>query len=287
MLDRFPAFKKAVFNQYQGILIGGAAAFSLLLANPLPILGLLGAELMTMPFLIDRLRRRIDIEKKYAAREVDEISQEQRYNDLPAASKVRFQRLRELCDRIQQNYRGLSAASQSLLADQQAKFEAILASCLKRLWLLRKYDELTAATDLGGLGKEIKAIETTLAGSEPGANPRVREALQKNLEIKREIVRTLQKNAANREALDHEIESLESLLELLLQKSVAATDATAFSAEVDDVLHQIQSDAQSVEEMERMLGGFPAIEAGSKLAPKLRQATAPPPPPPGVRTGRR
>ena len=74
MLDRFPIFKKAVFNQYQGILVGGAAAFSLLLANPLPLVGLLGAELMTLPFLMDRLKRRIEIEKKHAARQVDEMT---------------------------------------------------------------------------------------------------------------------------------------------------------------------------------------------------------------------
>jgi hypothetical protein len=258
LLDRFPAFRKAVFNQYQGILVGGAAAFSLLLANPLPLIGLLGAELMTLPFLVDRLKRRIEIEKKHAARQVDEMSQEQQYEDLPAASKARFQRLRQLCDRIQSNYRGLSAASQSLLADQRAKFDSILASCLKRLWLLQKYGELTASTDLAGLRKEIGAIESSIQAR--GDNPRVRDALKKNLEIKRELERTLDKNAQNREALDHEIESLESLLELLLQKSVAATDAAAFSAEIDDVLHQVQSDAQSVEEMERMVGSFPALQ---------------------------
>ena len=112
------------------------------------------------------------------------------------------------------------------------------------------------------LRKEIVAIDAA-SQAKAGDNARVRDALEKNLEIKRELERTLDKNAENREALDHEIESLESLLELLLQKSVAATDAAAFSAEIDDVLHQIQSDAQSVEEMERMIGACPARRAGS------------------------
>jgi len=40
---------------------------------------------------------------------------------------------------------------------------------------------------------------------------------------------------------------------------VAATDARAFSLEIDDVLQQAETDAQSVEEMERLLGGMPEM----------------------------
>jgi hypothetical protein len=49
------------------------------------------------------------------------------------------------------------------------------------------------------------------------------------------------------------------LLQLLHQKSVAATDARAFALELDDALQQAESDAQSVEEMERLLGAMPEM----------------------------
>ena len=42
-LDRHPVLKRAVANQYQAILLAGAAGFSLLFANPLPLALLFGA----------------------------------------------------------------------------------------------------------------------------------------------------------------------------------------------------------------------------------------------------
>ena len=67
----------------------------------------------------------------------------------------------------------------------------------------------------------------------------------------------------------------EALLQLLLQKSVAATDALAFSAEIDDVLAQAEADAATVEEMERMLGALPELNdpaVGRTPIPRLDEA---------------
>ncbi len=55
------------------------------------------------------------------------------------------------------------------------------------------------------------------------------------------------------------VPSLETLLQLLLQKSLAATDAGAFALEIDDVVSQAEADAASVVELERMLGGIPEL----------------------------
>ncbi len=103
----------------------------------------------------------------------------------------------------------------------------------------------------------------------------------------------MEKNAQNSAALAAELDSLESLLQLLLQKSVAATDATAFSAEIDDVLAQVEADDASVEEMERMLGAHAAARrSASRSRPRLRMPrrgrdsakTVVPPPPPAERS---
>jgi hypothetical protein len=286
VLDRNPVLKRAIVNQYQAILLAGAAAFAALTASGLPLLLFAGFELMALPFVFERLKRRLEIEKKYAAREAQTLSQEQQFEQLPSAMRGRFAQMRQLCERIQKNYRGLSPESQGVLAEQSSKFDAVLASYLKRLWLLDRYDEMVEVGDDGKLGEEIAALNREISAT--GLAPRVREALAKNREIKAELLRTLERNAASRDALRAEIDSLESLLQLLLQKSVAATDAAAFSVEIDDVLSQVQADAASVEEMERMLGAAPALGEETTLSPKLRQAQAmpPPPPPPSPARGR-
>ncbi len=288
-LERHPALRKAVANQYQAILAAGVIGFSALTLSPLPLVIWAGMQMMTLPFLVERLKRRMEIEKKYAAREAHEMSLDQQLGALSAAARSRLQRLQHLCERIQANYKGLSPASQGVLADQAEKFDAVLASFLKRLWLLQKYDEMSGASDDGHVQQEIERLDQHLATAEIA--PRVREALEKKLEIQRQLVLAVEKNEQSSAALAAELDSLEALLHLLLQKSVAATDATAFSAELDDVLAQVESDHASVEEMERMIGSMPQPEDREPLAPRLKMPskapTIPPPPPPARARTRR
>ncbi len=284
-LDQHPALKKAIANQYQAILVAGAIGFSALTLSPLPLMLLAGAELMAMPFLVERLKRRLEIEKKYAARDAHSMTQQQQYAALPPDLKNRFERLRALVARIQGNYKGLSVASQGIVAEQSEKFDVLLASCLRRFWLLFKYEEMGAAVHEGRIAAEIEEIQEAV--QQGTLDPRVREAYQKNLQIKEELLRAARKNLANREALVADIDSLETLLQLLLQKSIAATDASAFSTEIDDVLSQVQADAASVEEMERLFGSFPDFEGRPKLALPQLKAAAPPPPPPPARQRQR
>ncbi len=290
LLTRYPALKAAVANQYQAILAAGAVGFSVLMLSPLPLLLFAGVELMVMPMMVDRIRRRLEIEKKYADRSAVEMSQKEQWDALPAAHRARFERLRQLVGKVQANYKGLSVASQGIVAEQEAKFDVILAACLKRLWLLQKYDEMQSAFDEKQVEQEIAGLRAALDKpvAESDLEPRVREAIEKNLEIKEQLIGATKQNAANRRALDAEIDSLESLLQLLFQKSVAATDAAAFTLEIDDVLNQVQADAASVEEMERMLGSLPDLDSRPRLSPQIKQGIPPPPPPPQrVREGRR
>ena len=280
LFDRHPELKKAVANQYQAILLAGAAAFSAITFSPLPLLVLAGAELMVLPFAIERLKRRIAIEKKHASRKLVALTREQQLAALPQSSRARYDRLRQLCVRVQDNYRGLSPESQGLIADQAAKFDTVLASCLRRLWLLHKYDEMADHADPGRLAQDVAALRREIES--PQLAPRVREALEKNLEIKLELGKALERNEANRVALAAELDSLEALLHLLLQKSVAATDPTAFSAEIDDVLAQIEADAASVEEMEALIASLPErapAEPEPLFLEKLRRSSSAPEPP--------
>ncbi|HXU34637.1 MAG TPA: hypothetical protein VN851_29010 [Thermoanaerobaculia bacterium] len=291
LLTRYPALKAAVANQYQAILAAGAVGFSVLMLSPLPLLLFAGVELMVMPMMVDRIRRRLEIEKKYADRSAVEMSQKEQWDALPAAHRARFERLRQLVGKVQANYKGLSVASQGIVAEQEAKFDVILAACLKRLWLLQKYDEMQSAFDEKQVEQEIAGLRAALAApvAESDLEPRVREAIEKNLEIKEQLIGATKQNTANRRALDAEIDSLESLLQLLFQKSVAATDAAAFTLEIDDVLQQVQADAASVEEMERLLGSLPDLDSRPRLSQQIKQGIPPPPPPPPqrAREGRR
>lgn len=274
-LDRFPALKKAIFNQYQLILIGGAAGLSALLANPLPILLVLGGELVVMPLVLDRLRRRIDIEKKFASRESRAISQEEQYRELPNASRERFLSLKQLCEHVGANYRSLSPEGRAVVAEQAEKLDAILVSCLRRLWLLKRHSDLDRAIDIAELVESVEKLEHELTTRE--MTERERDAWQQNLSVKKQLLESMQRNGATKATLIAELDTIESLLQLLLQKSLASSDAATFAAEIDDALAQAEADARSVREMEAIVGVEP-MASREPLADSLK--SLPPPPPP-------
>src|SRR5229473_456896 len=84
VLDQYPVLKRAVANQYQVILAAAATALSVATISPLP-------------FLFERLKRRLEIEKKYAARQTESLSQAERYDQLAPEGKARFDGLQRLC----------------------------------------------------------------------------------------------------------------------------------------------------------------------------------------------
>jgi hypothetical protein len=264
--------KRALANQYQIILAASALALSVATVSPFPFLLLLGGEMLAMPFLLERIQKRLEIEKKHAARQVESLSQEQRYEQLSLESKARFGHFKRLCVQIQDNYRSLSSESQGLLADQASKFEAILAVALRRLWLVQKYEQMIRAFDLQKVRTEIEKLRGMLTATK--IEPRIREAWEQNLQIKEKLVETADRNVGGRTAILAELDSLESLLQLLLQKSLAATDAQAFSADIDDILSQAEADAASVQEMEQLMGSMPELLKPT-LSEKVRDAANP------------
>jgi hypothetical protein len=269
VLESHPVLKRAIANQYQAILAAAATALSLATLSPLPLLLLLGGEFVAMPFLFERFRRRLEIEKKYAAREVETLSQAERYDQLSSDAKARFDGLKRLCRQIQGNYKGLSEASQGIMAEYTDKFDAILATCLRRLWLAQKYEQMIRSFDAVKVKGDVDKLKSALAVKDTA--PRVKEAWEQNLAIKEKLLAAVDRNVANRTALLAELDSLESLFQLLLQKSLAATDAQAFSAEMDDILAQADLDAASVQEMEQLLGAMPELGSVPTISDKLKQ----------------
>jgi hypothetical protein len=274
VLDNHPVLKRALINQYQLILAGAAVAASAALVSPLPLLLLLGGELLSFPFLVDSLQRRIEMEKKYAARQVETMTQEQRYEQLSPESRGRFGKVRRMCEQIQENYKSLSSASQGVLTEQVEKFGAIQATALRRLWLVQRYEVMIRACDTRRLREEIEGLRGQLKATD--VKPRIREAWEQNLEIKEKLLETSDRNVMSRTALLAELDSLESLLQLLLQKSLGGgADAEAFSTDLDSILSQAEADAASVQEMEALMGSMPELSQPTFSEKRAREADEP------------
>jgi hypothetical protein len=241
-----------IFNQYQAIVLGGAALASLLTVNPLPLLVWLGSELVLLPLLDSGPLRRLVARRKLAkARAQAASARDRTVGALTAEHARRYAAMEELGRHIETNYQGLTGISQVYLGEQRRKLDVVLQGYLHRLMAVQRYERLPASRNSRDIEEEIQALERERAA--PGLTARARTAIEKNLELKQRLLTSLREVRGTLKALQTELDSIESLLEVLHQNSISLRDPQAISAELDAIVRQSEDSERAVREMETML----------------------------------
>jgi hypothetical protein len=112
------------------------------------------------------------------------------------------------------------------------------------------------ADGLGAVGGVVvEQLERELA--EPDLPERAVAALKKNLELKQRLFASLSEVGGNVKALLTELDSIESLLEMLHQNSISLRDPQAISADLDTIVRQSEDSERVVREMESLLRSEP------------------------------
>ncbi len=245
-----------IFNQYQAIVLGGAAVASALTLNPLPLLVWLGSELVLLPVLDSGPLRRLVARRKLAqARARAESARTRLLGALTPVNAKRYAAMEEISRQIEANYQGLSGISQVYLSEQRQKLDVILQGYLHRLMAVQRYERLPASRNAAEIEDEIAGLEQDLVTS--GLTARATAALKKNLELKRRLLASLSEVGGTMKALETELDSMESLLEVLHQNSIALRDPQAISEELDAIVRQSEDSDRVVREMEALLRGGP------------------------------
>lgn len=246
--------KELLFNQYQGIVLGGVAALSLLTLSPLPLLLWLGGECVLLPALdsVPAIRRTVHRRRRAGQRKEEEARRSALISSLNPDSAKRYHALEHLCTLIETNYQGLHGISQVYLAEQRQKLDLVLDGCLLRLVALQRYERLLAHRGPSQVQNEIAGVAREL--QQPDVAARTKAALQKNLELKQRLLEQIGEARDTMKALALELDSMGSLLEVLHQKSVSMRDPQAFSEELDTIVRQSEASERAVREMEALLG---------------------------------
>jgi hypothetical protein len=168
-----------------------------------------------------------------------------------AAQAKRYAAMEQLTRMIEANYQGLSGISQAYLSEQRAKLDNILDGCLNRMLALQRYEKMPVNRSPAEITREIAGLEQELAGQ--GLNERARAALQKNLELKRRLLGSYSEVGGTMKALSTELDSMQSLLEVLHQNSLSLRDPQAIADELDTIVRQSEASDRAVREMEAML----------------------------------
>ncbi len=244
--------RELIVNQYQAIVLGGTALVSLIALNPLPLLFLVGTELVLLPILDSGpLRRRVARRRLELARADAAARRSAFIADLTPPSAKRFEAMEHLCRLIETNYQSLTGISQAYLSEQRGKLDTILQGYLNRLMAVQRYERLPARRTTADVEEEIALLEQELA--EPGVPERAVAALKKNVELKRRLLASLSEVDGTVKALVTELDSIESLLEVLHQNSISLRDPQAISEDLDAIVRQSEDSERIVREVESML----------------------------------
>jgi hypothetical protein len=246
--------RELIVNQYQAIVAGGAALASLITLNPLPLLFLLGTELVLLPILDSGpLRRLVARRRRELAHAGAQAARALLIAELSPPSAKRYAAMEGLCELIEGNYQSLTGISQAYLSEQRGKLDTILLGYLNRLMAIQRYERLPARRTAEDVQDEIDAIERELAAST--LPERAAAALTKNLELKRKLLASLSEVDGTVKALVAELDSIESLLEVLHQNSISLRDPQAISEDLDTIVRQSEDSERIVREMEALLRG--------------------------------
>ena len=244
--------RELILNQYQAIVVGGAALASLVALNPLPLLFLVGTELVLLPILDSGpLRRLVARRRRELAHAEAEAARARLVAELSPASAKRYAAMEGLCQLIETNYQSLTGISQAYLSEQRGKLDTILRGYLNRLMAIGRYERLPARRTPEDVREEIDALERELTAS--NLPERAAAALNKNLELKRKLLASLSEVDGTVKALVAELDSIESLLEVLHQNSISLRDPQAISEDLDTIVRQSEDSERIVREMEALL----------------------------------
>jgi len=246
--------RELIVNQYQAIVLGGAALASLVTVNPLPLLVWLGSEMVLLPILDSGPLRRLVARRKLANSRAQANAERSRLvGALTPQQAKRYAGMEELCRLIEANYQSLTGISQVYLSEQRRKLDLILQGYVQRLMALQRYEKMPMTRNSRDIEEEIEGLEQELA--DPGLNERAASALKKNLELKRRLLDSLSEVGGTVKALYTELDSMESLLEVLHQNSISLRDPQAISQELDAIVRQSEESDRIVREMETLLRG--------------------------------
>lgn len=268
--------RELILNQYQAIVLGGAALASLVALNPLPLLFWLGSELVLLPVLDSGpLRRLVARRRRERARADAERARAALVSALTPPNATRHAAMVDLCRLIEANYQSLTGISQVYLSEQRGKLDVILQGYLHRLMALQRYERMPVSRSREEIEDEIAVLELELA--DPELNERAAAAVRKNLELKRRLLTSLSEVVGTVKALSTELDSMEALLEVLHQNSISLRDPQAISEELDAIVRHSEDSEKIVREMEALLrtgaDGWRADFAG-EAAPPIRDERA-------------
>jgi chromosome segregation ATPase len=242
--------KAALSWQYNWIGLAGAAAFAVVSGTGLPIVLAAGVELMYVALVPQSSRfRRLVRSWKYAAEKRDHQKKlDEMYRNLPQEMGGRYKTVQQIVEGIRANYQMLSATSQVFARQMEERLAGLLEGYVRLLFAANTHREYLKTLTPDRVKKEIAALEKGLENDQP----KVRDINRGRIDILRKRLAKFEKIAENREVIDAQCAAIEDVLQLIRDQSVTMRDPQEVSAQLENLVQDVEQTEQNVREMEEI-----------------------------------
>ncbi len=262
--------KRAAFNQYNAIALGGVGLFAAATASWLPLVVGAGAEVLWLVLGSDSsaFARWVEAQKTREAREELTRETERMLKNLGKQYHGRFGALKQASDEIEKLAHDNKDLATSLLKDEMAKLGQLLYSFLKMATVHQRLSRYLSETRGAQIQEDIDACQRGMANEK---DPRVQASLKQAHSLAQKRLRQFQQIEGAYKALSVQMFTLEKAFDYLKSNILGIGTREQLAQELDSLV----SGVASVAELEACGVDFlddarPSMTAGNvvKLASK-------------------
>jgi hypothetical protein len=262
--------RAAIVHPANWVILIGAAGAALLLHAALPLWIAVGVEVIylavvpSLPVFQQRVTRRLN---RVRAAEQNRVA-ESMLAELSPNQREHFYALRDLRDRVLENYRRLPGGS--VLAESSGtRLDGLLSSFLRLLSTLNNYRRYLNATDRKVLERELQELQTELA-SDPGSE-KVAEVKRKRVEILGKRLERFGKAEESREVVSNQLAGFEDLMRLIHEQSITIRDPDTANRQLESVSAEVEASDETIREMERFMDLTEQLAEPIRLPERAKQ----------------
>jgi hypothetical protein len=247
--DKDSPYRRAFFNQYNGILLGASALFALATFSWLPLVVGAGLEALWMTFVPDSsvFKRWLGMQKSHEGQERIKHETEAILQQLDSSYAERFLELQRVADEVLALSKENQSLETRLVEDELQKIGQVLFSFLRMARAHQRLAHFLAENPVGEIKADVAESTSELRREQ---DPRVQASLKQALSLAEKRLRQHEQISNSAKALAVQMETLEKALNYLKSHIVAIGSHEELASELDGLVMGVDS----VEQLEAETG---------------------------------
>jgi hypothetical protein len=236
-------FKRAFFNQYNYILLGGSAVYSLATGSWLPAVVGVGAEVLWLVLGADSAAFRKWVGKQEAKEEQQRLAKEVQalLGTLEEDYAARYRRLADTAYEIETLARENKGLEAVLIKDEMSKLGTLLASFLKMAAAHQRLGRYMNDSPTSDIERDIARAQRSLKSEQ---DARVQASLKQSLTLAQKRLRQHQEIEGAWKSLSVQMDTVEKSFDYLKSHILGIGTREELAAELDNLVDGVSSVAE-------------------------------------------